>query len=279
MTEQRFPGHVWLASYPKSGNTWMRLALTSLFDGGGAIDIAQKRQIVGAGAADRGIFDYMLDTDSSDLSPEEIFALLPAVYDDCLQEPSHDRVWKTHSAWQPTYPVATTAAIVYLVRDPRDIAVSFSCHFDCSIDEAIAHMGAEDFGFYPKPGGMMKQLPQYLSSWSKNVASWIDRARPAPLVVKYEDMVRDLAAELTRVARRIGLPSTPEAISGAVEATRFDRLKKQEEREGWFSQRNSKVNAFFRRGISGGWRDSLTQSQAERIERDHGTMMERLGYL
>lgn len=286
MTERgRCDGHIWLASYPKSGNTWMRLALTSLMEGGAAIDISRPHKLVGTGGGDRGVFDRILDVDSSDLSTDEVYNLQPAMFDLSLDEPTHDRVWKTHTAWHltpggdPLYPVARTRAIIYLVRDPRDVAVSFAHHFDCDIDEAITRMGREDYRFSSHTNHLGKQLPQLLSSWSGNVESWLDHARPAPVVLRYEDMLRDFATELTRAAIAAGLPHDPEAIAGAVAATQFDRLQKQEAKGGWFSQRNSLNSQFFRRGVSGGWRDTLTAGQAARIERDHGAVMRRLGYL
>jgi hypothetical protein len=63
-----------------------------------------------------------------------------------------------------------------------------------------------------------------------------------------------------------------------VDAVRFDRLRAAEDQDG-FVERQPGMDRFFRRGIAGGWRDSLSPEQIARIESDHGTMMRRLGYL
>lgn len=278
-------GNIWIASYPKSGNTWMRLALGVLAAKATTLDIGKPSPLLGSGAADRGVFDRLLDVDSSNLSTEEIYTLLPAMFAASLKDPLHDRFWKTHTAWhltpdgQPIHPIETTRASLYLVRDPRDVAVSFSHHFNRSLDEAITMMGNPHFCLANPTGRLSKQLPQLLMDWSGNVASWLDQARPVPVVLRYEDMVRDFAPELTRAARACGLPHHPEAIAAAVEATRFKRLHAQEASAGWFSQRNSIRSQFFRRGVAGDWKTTLTPAQAARIEKMHGPIMRRLGYL
>ncbi|CAK0744923.1 Sulfotransferase domain-containing protein [Azospirillaceae bacterium] len=285
MREESRRRNVWLASYPKSGNTWMRLVLTSLRKGGKAVDINRLAD-GGEGSllSARSLFDRLLDVESSDLSPDEAFQLRPRLWDVAEWGGTPQTIWKVHDIWernadnQPLFPPAVTAASLYLVRDPRDVAVSWAHHRNCDIDSAIAIMADKDCWGARKAGRMTLQLPQHYSSWSDHVESWLFRSGLDPLVIRYEEMAADLAAVLRTVTVALGWSCTPDAIAAAVAATRFERLREQEQREG-FIERSPHAATFFRRGVAGGWRDVLTPDQAARIERDHEAVMARLGYL
>lgn len=275
--------NVWLASYPKSGNTWMRIALLTLREGGAAIDLGSLTNNVGLFLAMRHRLDMALDIDSSDLSPEEALLLRPKIYG-LLDMPGRVTIWKVHDCWERTadgeamFPAEATAASIYLVRDPRDVAVSFAHHFDMDVDRAIGIMADPSYRVAAKTDSSFFHLPQNYSSWSGHVTSWIDRSGLDPLVVRYEDMVADLGQALRRVGAALGWTCGDAEIAATVSATRFDRLR-DEERAGRFPETLRGNRSFFRRGVAGGWRDTLSPAQAARIERDHGPVMARLGYL
>lgn len=161
------------------------------------------------------------------------------------------------------------------MRDPRDIAVSWAHFSGRTVDETIA--------FLAKPSQLSRrptrasQTAQHLSTWSGHALSWLG-AEPAPLVLRYEDMLADPAGALSKAARHVGLDADPQVVARAVAATRFERLQAEEEEKG-FEMGQMEGRNFFRRGEAGGWRDVLTAEQADRIVRDHGEAMERLGYL
>lgn len=79
-------------------------------------------------------------------------------------------------------------------------------------------------------------------------------------------------------ARFLGIEAPPSMVATAVEAVRFEKLSAAEDANG-FVERPNTVTKFFKRGVAGGWRDTLTSEQAARIESDHGTVMQHLGYL
>ncbi|CAA7615396.1 Sulfotransferase [Candidatus Terasakiella magnetica] len=274
----------WLASYPKSGNTWMRLALSSLRSGGGAVDINRFRVADETIAADRGAFDLALDVESSDLSEAEILAARPAAFRAMAAELRTTAIWKVHEAYleaapgQPLFPPDITLGAVYMVRDPRDVVVSLSHHAGICIDQAIADMASSAHRLSGQRRRAQPQLPQPVLDWSGHVESWLDRPAFPVIPVRYEDMLTGLSGILTRIAAAIGLTVTAAAIEGAVAATRFDTLRHQEAERG-FVEKSPKAAVFFRRGGAGGWRDILTEAQAERICTDHGRVMTRLGYL
>lgn len=277
-------GIVWLASYLKSGNTWMRLALASLRNGGTSVDINQFSGVEDTISASRHHFDTVLDIDSADLTAREIRSARAEMYCRTAQLLTAPAFWKTHEACtlladgMPIFPASATAGAVYLVRDPRDVAVSLASHAGTSIDDAIALMGHSGLIVSQATSALPLQLEQQIGSWSENVESWLDRAPCVPVVVRYEDMRRDMAAVLRRVTNGIGIAAEPAAIAAAVKATDFAVLREQEEQVG-FAERPGTARSFFRSGLDGGWRLALSAAQAARIERDHGQVMARLGYL
>jgi hypothetical protein len=276
--------NVWLASYPKSGNTWMRIGLITLREGGAALDLGRMTNNIGIFLAMRHRLDMALDIDSSDLSAEEVRLLRPKIYGLIDHQGRATTIWKIHDCWERTadgealFPAEATAATLYLARDPRDVAVSFAHHFEVTIDRAIELMADRDYRVAAKKEACHFHLPQRYSSWSGHVASWLDRSGLKPTLIRYEDMVADFAAALRRASVALNWDSSEPAIQATVAATRFDRLRAQEQ-AGDFPEGLGGGRLFFRRGIAGGWRDTLSPAQAARIERDHGEVMQRLGYL
>lgn len=276
--------NVWLASYPKSGNTWMRIALTSLRAGGGRIDLNRMEYGIGRMLAPRPWLDDTLDVDSSDLTPEEILLLRPKIYQILDRNPDMPAIWKLHDRWERTadgealFPAEATLATIYILRDPRDVAVSFSHHFGAGLDATIGLMADPTYRVAAKPDSSHYHVPQIYSSWSDHVASWVDRSGLDPVVIRYEDMVADLAPILKRISQALGWHSGDAEITGAVNATRFELLREQEAKEGFIEMPPTR-RPFFRKGVAGGWRDTLTPAQSARIEQDHGPMMARFGYL
>lgn len=273
----------WLASYPKSGNTWLRLVLSHLLRKEGQPttlnDIAG-----GTMASDRMWIDGALGFPSSELLPGELLDLRPAVYrwsaeradrgefhkihDACLRTPSGD--------WLPS--AAASGPSIYLVRNPLDVAISFASHLGWSIDKTVRAMGGSglEMGLNPD-GGITLHTPQVLLDWSGHVASWIDNPAFDILPVRYEDMLSAPDVWFDRIARHLGIDCTTAEISTAIAQTRFDRLQAQEAGEA-FSEKPLAAERFFRKGIAGDWREGLTPPQIEAILADHRPMMERLGY-
>jgi len=271
-------GFVWLASYPKSGNTWLRLALHSLINGGTEIDFRSQESFA-AIAASRADLEEVLDAPADDMTDAETEALRPRLHEAQAQAATEPLFRKVHDACvttatgEPLFPPALTLKTVYVVRDPRDVAVSLAHHTGKDVDRAIAFM-ADPGATFGLAG--TRQLRQVLSTWSFHVESWL-RDGPELLLLRYEHLLTDPEGSLGRLALHLGLDASPPDIRRAVEATRFDRLRAAEDKYG-FRESPAPGVRFFRRGIAGGWRDSLTADQAARIVADHGAVMARLGY-
>lgn len=228
-------------------------------------------------------FDTALGIKLADLSPQEAIALKPCRLEAEARHLSKPTLFRTHDAWvktsqgEPLLSAVATASAVHLVRDPRDIAVSFAEFFDCSQDQAIALMADPTYRLVFDPDAPAgPQLPITLLDWSSHCLSWLSAEQVPRLLIRYEDVLADPVREFTRLAVFADLASTPEQVAAAVEATRFDRLKERDRKEGFAFRGDGRSH--FRVGRAGGWREALTPAQARRIEREHGEVMIRLGY-
>lgn len=272
---------VWLASYPKSGNTWLRLLLASCLNGGRSVDI--NAIPVGSGLGfDRAAFDERLGVAAADLADDDVLALKADALRAEVADIEPPLFLKTHDArlqlpggeW--TVPPDITRGAIYLVRDPRDVAPSLAGHLGYELDRAI--------DFMARPGRMAQtrralppQLPQVWSDWSGSVESWLTPAPFPVFVVRYEQLRAAPEEMLTDILRAAGLPVPCQVIRDAVASTALDKLRAQEAAEGFREAHRSP--SFFGAGRVGGWKDLLNPSQVARIEADHGAMMRRLGYL
>lgn len=275
-------GIYWLASYPKSGNTWFRTFLCNLREDGDApADINDLA--TGAIASGRGWIDDVLGFDTADLTQDEIERLRPDVYRWSRHEPEIG-YHKIHDAYtvladgEPLVSRDGTRGAVYLVRNPLDVAPSTANHLGCTVDEAITAMGDDEFGFLHDPARPASQVRQRLLSWSAHVASWIDAPGLRCEVVRYEDLLARPLETFTRAAAFLELPTDRPRVEKAIRFSDFAELKRQEVENG-FDERPRRTASFFHRGEAGAWRDTLDADQVARVVADHGPMMRRLGYL
>jgi aryl sulfotransferase len=273
---------VWLASYPKSGNTWLRAVYTALTCGAD-LDINS----LGAGLvpATRELLDSVLGVPASDLTADEVDMVRPRA-DEVLEAAATDAVYlrKVHDGFypgpsgEPPVSVAASRAAIYLVRDPRDVAVSYANHTGRSVEWAAAELCSPRAAMAGSSWHITAQTRQRLGTWSDHVRSWTEQA-PMPVhVVRYEDASRDPVRVFGAALRFAGLDVTEDELASAVERASFDRLRAQEAEHG-FHERGRRCGAFFRRGAAGSWRDELPAPLADRIVAAHRDTMRRLDYL
>ncbi|MDH0142211.1 sulfotransferase domain-containing protein [Aquipseudomonas alcaligenes] len=276
-------GFYWLASYPKSGNTWLRLALNSYRNGGMEADFSRRLEFAPA-ASSRRRFDDLLGVASSDLLPEEILAFRPRMYQMQAQAAREPIFNKVHDAWQstptgePLFPADVTLGSIYVVRDPRDVVLSLAGHVGMDLDRTIDFLLDGTATLCQQRGWLLEQLPQFLGSWSDHVKSWLDLPAPwEPLLVRYEDMLARPVESLARIVEHCGWDVELGRLERTVEVTRFDRLQAAEATHG-FTERPLRATKFFREGRAGGWRERLTDVQRRRVEEATAGMRQRLGY-
>ena len=280
---------VWLASYPKSGNTWLRVLLANL--------LSRSQQPFPLHAVPFGFavddfrFGELTGVSAADCTADEVESLIPA----CLRVHGAEsaaraargryearRRHKAHAAYvanragEPLFPADVSAGAVYIVRNPLDVAVSWAFHAEGGdVAKGVAllnNVGAAIGG---------KDRMQYrtrLLDWSGHVRSWC--AAPFPvLTVRYEDLLADAVHELRRVARFLGCEGVTEArLRQAVAWSDFKSLRRREERDGFPGTLPTNPGLFFREGGAGSWRRALSAAESREIVRRHWATMADFGY-
>ncbi|MBS7538157.1 sulfotransferase domain-containing protein [Ancylobacter lacus] len=275
-------GLVLIASYPKSGNTWMRAFLASLTLGGRTPDLHGDMEAIPTLAA-RGLQDAFAGLECSDLTPAEVARLRPYVSRRiAAARPGlykvHDANLAPPGAAEPAIPAETIDRVVYVVRDPRDVALSAAHHFGQTVEAVVADLGDEAHMIGRSAAGLNANVEQWLSSWSRHVESWLDAPGLRRLCVRYEDLTARPEETFAQVCRFLELEATVADIAGAIAATRFERLAAREQEDGFPGALTVSGKAFFRKGRAGGWREALAPALAESIARDHAATMARFGY-
>ncbi len=269
---------VWLASYPKSGNTWLRAFLANLVaDGTSPLPLADLSQYCEDEARPE-LFTALAGRASTSLSFAEICALRPRVHAAIAGQTSGTRLVKTHNCagfvdGHPLHDARVTAGALCVVRNPLDVVVSMTHHFGLDLDAAIERLGddrvatANDALF----------VTQVIGSWSHHVKSWADLAGPRVVVLRYEDLFADPVTHFGEAARLVGLGSDRARIERAIRHASFENLAAMELRDG-FVEASDRGPRFFRAGRPGQWREALTTAQVERVVERHRVQMARFAY-
>ena len=275
---------IWLASYPKSGNTWVRLFLKSyLSDDIKEFSINQKRD----------------DEFKIERFPNiKIFKDMQMNYDNFFEISKNwitiqDRInlnnklniLKTHNAMCTVNKnkftnKENTLGAIYIVRDPRDVAVSFSYHMGKTLTEIVNNMidkkyliSESDFTTEKKVSGST-----LLSSWSNHYNSWKNYKS---IIIKYEDLVRNTADKFYEIVLYLnelyGTKVDEKKILKSIELTNFKNLQNLEKEHGFEEITISKT--FFREGKIGSWKQKLDEKLSKKIENEFKNEMIELGYL
>ncbi len=269
---------LWLASYPKSGNTWLRVFLANLRSGGSAP--ANINELATSQFAARELLDRIIGWKTAELSLEELAMLrLPA--QEILAREAPEIPIKTHEAFvdprdgRPLFSLSATRAAIYVIRDPLDVAVSLAHHQGASLEKAIAFMNDSQATVDSGPNGT--HVAQLLGDWSAHVSSWSDAPGLNVCVLRYEDMLATPKKTFGRAALAAGIVADAARIDQAIAHSSFEQLQRQEAEKGFAESAKNRV--FFRAGHRGTWRGKLTARQAATIIERHKEMMRRFDYL
>lgn len=247
-----FPDDVFLVSYPRSGNTWARFLVGNLVCPQEAITFAN------------------------------LESWIPEIYfnpDHVMRRLSRPRLLKSHECFQPEY-----KQVIYIVRDPRDVAVSFY-HHNLKAGNIPDDYPMDDF----IPRFLAAEFDKKWGSWAENVQSWllVRQSQPTFLLLRYEDMKQDPARELARVAAFLAqcsfrqIEATPERLARAVELSSPERMRDLERQQAgdWvLTKKTRQDKPFVRTATSGGWRKALSDKAVAQIEEAWGPVMTSLGY-
>ena len=273
-------GIIWLASYPKAGNTWLRAFLANYFRNPDApIPINDlPNHILG----DNFLIHYEQFTGkkAEELSPEEIKRLRPRIHEWFASTRGETVFVKTHNMCrvvegQPLITPSATAGAIYVIRNPLDIAVSFSHHYQTPLGSAVETLCRENHVLPPSD----KLLAQIIGSWSQNVKTWTEAPGMKLHVMRYEDILAKPGKSFAGLIKFLQLPREPRRLTKAIKFSSFRELQNQEKSTGFVESRPDGEVRFFREGKASAWVDVLTKKQIDRLVNCHHEVMTKFGYL
>ena len=267
---------LWIASYPKSGSTWVRAFLHNYIRHPEEPYSINDLMDLSTGESGASLYRGYDSRAPESWTLADVQRMRPLVHRDLTMVHPGLVFVKTHNAalaacGVPLVTPGVTAGAVYLVRDPRDVAVSYSRHLGIGVDATIAFMARAE----AMTGGTPHEVIEVLGSWSAHVESW---TAGGPHVLRYEDMLERPEGTFGGLVRYLGEEPEAERLARAIRFSRFEELQAQE-RRGGFIEKPAAAGAFFGGGRAGRWREVLNAAQRRRIERDHAPVMARLGYL
>ncbi len=270
---------VWLASYPKSGNTWTRIFLANyLVNGDKPVPINQVHRFgMGDSVAKmyHAVAGRQIDIGDYNLT----LRLRERVLTGIVANRADVNFVKTHNINAEAFgvtliPEKFTRSAVYIMRNPLDMLISFARHFGLSHEEAVERIANPQHATPAEP----KTVTQFLGTWSEHVQSWTSKKPYPVLVLRYEDMLDSPRESFGRLLEHVGVPVEPERLDKAIRFSSFDELSRQEEQQG-FIEASPKAERFFARGKRDQWREELTPRLIKRVRRDHRKTMKKYGYL
>ncbi|GAA0528399.1 hypothetical protein FHS83_002302 [Rhizomicrobium palustre] len=273
----------WLASYPKSGNTWVRILLANYRnDSGAAVDINALGDGKGFG---RAAFDEYCGFKTSTLGAALVDRLRPEIYRAMARDARDDLIVKMHDNWRcsdrglAVFPADCTKGVVYILRSVLDVAPSAAVHWGVDNATAVERLCDPNYALGGSRRRLSRSVWQPLSSWSHHVRSWCDESGLSVLVIRYEDLKSDTLESLRRIVAFCGLSSDEQRLTHAVSNSRFERLKEVELTGGFREHSECARGSFFRKGQTGSWRQELPSELVRRLVDVHGDVMTRFGYL
>lgn len=270
---------VWAASFPKSGNTWLRCFLDAYFLG--EVDI---NDLVCSVTDDLAARCAVGDGSNAATFPVDIqmltrpMAMLRLVREYNRTGAKIPLFVKTHNTHVlangiEMMPASLTKATIYLVRDPRDVVVSYAKHMGKGIDDAIDSF-LNKHRVLSDNGGV--KMDDFISSWPLAVQSFANADTHNVRVWRYEDMKANPVKCFAEMLEHAGVKVEPFKVAQAVEKVELSKLKQQEQEKGFGESSKHAKDQFFGGGTS--WKDKLTPSQVLRIEKACASMMKRFNY-
>lgn len=269
---------VWLASYPKSGNTWCRVFLARYLYG---IDNINNISI--PIYSSKSFLESDSDIDISELSDKELHLLRLNMFE--LHSKNRKELFpvKIHDYYEkklfhsPFLPLNSTKSAIYIVRNPFDLTVSFSRHLGLNLDKTISIINNSNYKLSIPSNKFIIQLPQKLNTWSNHYKSWTEQIDFPVLVIKYEDLIKNPIKYFSNILHFIGVEIKKDKLADAIRFSAFDNLQKQENIHG-FEEKSVFSPTFFHTGKSGYFKNILDKSQINIIFENNSEIIYKLGY-
>jgi len=275
---------IWIASYPKSGNTWVRSLLSSYLyskDGNFSFDLLKKILKFPS----KKYLEYYTKDFSDIKKVSEYWIAAQARIN--LYNQNKSIFLKTHSALctlenNPFTNKKNTQAVIYIVRDPRNVITSISNHFSHDIKESYNFMIDNNKILTTDNLG----VGEVLGSWSNHYKSWKNIKFCPFLLIKYEDLINDttnsLIIILNFLQKFIDIDINKKKISKTVENCKFDNLRNMEIQQGFeeaaYSKKFKKKVNFFNLGKKNNWKNLLSPEIEKKIKKTFSNEMKELNY-
>lgn len=270
---------VWLASYPKSGNTWTRIFLANYLLGATEpIPINQVHRI-GIGDSVTGAYRAVAGGRYDPLDTMGHLRLRERVLRAIAGNGSDMNFVKTHNARDRAFGIELvmpryTRSAVYIIRDPLDVAVSYARHYGQTPAQAARAISRPD----NTTSADATSVKQYLGDWSDHVTGWTGTSDFPVHVMRYEEMKAAPQAAFTKLLGFLGIPVDAERLERAIGFSSFDEMRRQESVTP-FIERSDNLDRFFHTGESGQWKDALSPEDVAFLRDRHGKVMKSFGYL
>lgn len=289
----------WLASYPKSGNTLLRAILISLLFTDDGIFKFDYFKLIGQFEETERIkknISLFKNISKNKINEEILFKnLLKLQTRESLRLEKNKSIFlKTHSGLFNVYGYpftnkSMTMGMIYIIRDPRDVCISWGRHSGKNIDESIEFMHNDHQGLqwnesYNEEYFSDQTRPlSYLSSWNRHVESWCSSDWSIPKkIIKFEDIVYNKKKiifeliEFFEINYQFKISNKSMKVDNIIKYTKFENFKQEENTKG-FKESNRKLN-FFSVGEKNQWEKKLTDKQILKIEEKFNTVMKKFNY-
>ena len=278
---------IWLASYPKSGNTWVRHFLASLiYSNQGKVGLEKLGFIMQYPKRDQ--FEKLVTNfdDFNQIKKNWINS------QNLINSDNKLNIFKTHhvlcSLGKDNFTdKKNTLGAIYIVRDPRNVISSILYHFNLSnTEEALNFIQTEDKFIGNVKNKVNYPLHTLIGSWKTNYNSWKFSGKNF-LLVKYEDLILNPNTEFKRIANYItnttNIKFSEEQIKKGIDESSFENLRKFEDKNGFIESikdsENKKRKKFFNLGPRNSWEKSLDKKFVDEIENSFNDEMKELGYI
>lgn len=283
-------GYWYLASYPKSGNTWCRVFITELKrlskkeEDRKELDLNRDVE-TGDIASSRHWLDDQLGINTCDLNYAELDPLRGKAGQTANLFAEGERFHKVHDAFlspdskgRPVVCTAGCKGVVYIMRHPEDVAVSLSHFMSWDLPRCVNFLLDPSASLAAEEGHGGHQVRQFMGRWDQHVKSWVDQTEIPSLVIRYEDMLNNGQDTFLKLAEFLDLSSEIDLVNQALTNTSIDRLRKLEDDVGGFDEKPDGCERFFRSGKSGEGAEKLSIEQRRRLYKNLKAIMDRFSY-
>ena len=287
----------WIASYPKSGNTWVRLILCGIFftkDGSldnlkildqiPKFDTFENYKFIKNNSLNdyHKIFDQNIYNEDAQLTLAKYWI---EAQKNIINKKNNLNFFKTHNArlrFKDYYYTnqITSLGFIYVIRDPRDIVMSYSKWKNNNIEDTVNFLVSNNI---MGTQNTKNRMPEFIYNWKDHYQSWKNFIKVPNLFIKYEDLLNDIEFEINRIIDffyknyNIKIENKNNKIKNIINSTKFTNLKNIENENGFIEK--SEHTSFFRKGEKNQWKNKLTKNQLDLIQKCFEKEMIQLKYI